>query len=252
MSLMDINNLFGFMYDQDIGPTSQPPKHKTLSPRERDARLLRIDLTSGIRHYDPVVINSSVPVIKPYKVDAEFVRSQKTLLDFDKITKSSSLDRIVSFYTNDYLFIRIMNNPAKYIPLLKGFRYVVTPDLSQSINMPEFQRYAQNCWNKILAVYMQQRGVRIIYNVTWSLPDSYQYAFAGVPKGCAIAINCAGIKGSAMSMYLWRQGYAEALRQLAPSLILRYGDKMPGECEDLSVYFENHNIKRVRDGGKRK
>lgn len=49
-------------------------------------------------------------------------------------------------------------------------------------------------------------------------------------------------------MYLWRKGYEEALRVLEPILIIRHGDKMPGEREDISVYYENINLKNLRNG----
>ena len=45
--------------------------------------------------------------------------------------------------------------------------------------------------------------------------------------------------------------YEEALRVLEPILIIRYGDKMPCEREDISVYFENINLKNLRNGRKR-
>lgn len=224
----------------------------SLSARERDARLLRFGITSQIKEYQPLVLHTSIPIIKPYDVDVQFVRSQSQLLDFNKLNSATSYDRIVSFYMNDYLFARLLNNPEKYISRLKLFRYVITPDFSQLLGMPEFQLFNQNCWNKAMAAYMQLNGVNIIYNVTWSIPDSYEYAFTGIPKGSPIAINCTGIKSSAVSMYLWRQGYQEALRIIRPRLILRYGDKLPGEREDISVYFANSNIARVRNGSERK
>lgn len=90
----------------------------------------------------------------------------------------------------------------------------------------------------------------MIPNVTWSTPDTYDYSFTGIPKHSVIAINCTGIKGNHASMYLWRKGYQEALRILEPTLIIRYGDKMPEEREDISVYFENTNLKNLRNGRK--
>lgn len=242
------DNLFGTRQLPQPSPFLKKAPPKRPSTRERDESLLRLGITGTIDRYLPLALSSTVPIVPSYDVDIDFVRSQDCLIDFNKINSANSYDRIVSFYLNDYQFIRIMNNPDKYIEKLKAFRYVITPDFSQYINMPDFQRYAQNCWNKVLAVYMQQRGVHIIFNVSWSLPDSYQYAFAGLPSDCVIAINCAGIKSSALSMYLWRQGYEEALRTLKPRLIVRYGDKMPCEREEVSVYFRNTNLVRVRNG----
>ena len=49
--------------------------------------------------------------------------------------------------------------------------------------------------------------------------------------------NCTGIKGNHAAIYLWRKGYEEALRVLDPILIIRYGDKMSGEREDISHHI---------------
>lgn len=91
----------------------------------------------------------------------------------------------------------------------------------------------------------------MIPNVSWSSPASYEYAFKGLPKKSVVAINSNGIKGNAASLYLWRKGYEEALRVLEPILIIRYGDKLPGEREDISFYYENINQKNLRNGRKR-
>ena len=46
--------------------------------------------------------------------------------------------------------------------------------------------------------------------------------------------------------------YEEAIDRLNPPLIIRYGDRMPNEHDDISVYFENANLKNLRNGRKRK
>ena len=88
----------------------------------------------------------------------------------------------------------------------------------------------------------------MIPNVSWSRPDSYNYAFIGIPKHGVIAINCTAIKGNPMSRYFWMKGYDAAISALDPTLIIRYGDKMPNEDEARSIYFENENLKKLRNG----
>lgn len=95
---------------------------------------------------------------------------------------------------------------------------------------------------------MQSLGVNIIVNATWSTPDSFAYCFDGIPTGCAIAINSMGVNKHDVSKYLWRQGYAEAIRRLNPCRILRYGPKMGGELEGISTYYENNHLNRMRNG----
>jgi hypothetical protein len=145
-------------------------------------------------------------------------------------------------------FVRILHNPKKYIDLLKKFNAVIGPDFSQKIGYQPFVCFENSWWNKALSAYFQKEGIVVIPNVTWSTPASYSYAFSGLPKNSIIAINCTGIKSSSVSIYLWRKGYEQAIRILEPTLILRYGDVMPGEYTDISVYFENINLNNLRNG----
>jgi hypothetical protein len=186
-----------------------------------------------------------IPQISPYRVDEAFIRSQKQLLAFDKMSSRESTDRIVHFYVDDYKFTRISTNPEKYAERLKPFRYVITPDFSQQLGMLKFQCFYNSCLNKAIAAFWQSLGVNIIFNVSWSTPDSFSYAFTGVPKGMAISISSIGVKSLAISKYTWQCGYDTAIKTLEPSLILRFGERMLHEEEDKSVYFDNPNFTRT-------
>lgn len=225
---------------------------KLQTNKEKDDVLFRSTIANSLTDFQSVSVTTEIPVINSYSVDENFIRSKNSLLGFTSAISSDNYNEIVHFYLNDNQFIRIFNNPRKYVDILKEFRYVITPDCSQYINMPQIQRMSHSFWNKAIAAFWQKQGINIIYNVSWSLPESYDYAFAGLPTGCAIAINCTGIKGSPLSKYLWQKGYNEAIARLNPSLIIRYGDRMPNERDDISVYFENINLINLRNGRKRK
>ncbi len=152
----------------------------------------------------------------------------------------------IHFYIADRLFDCTWYNPDKYIPLLKQYDSVIGPDFSQYADMTYDERY-YNAWrNRTLTVHWQSCGVNVIPNVTWSLPDSYSYSFAGIPKHSIIAVNCTAIRGYNLSKYLWLKGYEEMLRQLEPRQIIRYGDRMPNEDETISIYFPNERLQRFR------
>lgn len=103
-----------------------------------------------------------------------------------------------------------------------------------------------------MASYMQRNGINIILNVTWSLPDSYDYSFSGVPTHSTIAINSNGANQDEVSKNLWYKGYWEAMKRLQPTCIVRFGPKMEGEMEDISVFYNNEVLDRMHYGRKRK
>lgn len=184
-----------------------------------------------------------LPTIKPYSGPLP-----QRLVPFHMARTIRDCHSFVHFYIDDYRFERLWTNLDAYLDLLSRFDGVIGTDFSQLGDMPYPQRL-WNCYrNRLLGHWMQENGINYIHNVTWSLPDSYNYSFSGLPKGDVIAINCAGIAGSPCSRYLWHKGYEEVLSRLNPSVIIRYGTKMPGENEAISRYFENEQLNLLRHG----
>ncbi len=225
-----------------------PKKKKTRSPGYRTADLV-LNKQDILNHVEFLMAPGQFPIPIVKRVAPFGLPSQA--LPFSKVINRAQKDSMVVFYESDTNFARILHNPKRYVEALKTFSCVVGPDFSQKIGMNKFVCFSNNWWNKALTAFYQSQGVFMIPNVTWSDPSSYSYAFLGIPKHSVIAINCTGIKGNHAAMYLWRKGYEEAIRILEPVLIIRYGDKMSGEREDISVYFENINLKNLRNGRKR-
>lgn len=214
---------------------SHKKKKKSMTTRE----LYKMDLFGDLQTVSPF----EMPVIGSYN---GIVPSR--LVPFNVAVANHDYDCTAHFYINDPLFFRVLRNPTRYLSVLKKFKAVISPDFSQYIDFPYALRLCNAYWNRALAAWWQKNDVNVIFNVTWSMPDSYPYSFVGVPRHSTIAINCMGIKKHEMSQYLWMKGYEEAVKQLEPSCIIRYGSVMPGERTDISVYFENQIIGRMQHG----
>lgn len=217
---------------------------KTKKPRTNrtaDYHLKKMDILSGLAYTEG---NCGVPVIK----STDFDSIPNSIIAFSKAISSTEFEQIVHFYEADRSFARIMHNPQKYAAILSRFKYVISPDFSQHLDMPPFLCRQNSWWNNAFGAYWQSMGINVIPNVSWSRPESYEYAFNGIPKHGVVAINCTAIKGNPMSRYFWMKGYDAAIGILNPKLIIRYVDKMPNEDEERSIYFENENLKRLRNG----
>ena len=221
-------------------------QRKKSSSRTADLILNKQDILNHVEFIDST---APFPMPKVHKVNP--FELPNIAIPFSKALYKSNKDLVVVFYEPDINFARILHNPKRYVEPLKRFACVVGPDFSQKIGMNKFVNFHNHWWNMALTAFYQSQGVRMIPNITWSDPASYSYSFVGIPKHSVIAINCIGIKGNHAAKYLWRKGYEEAIKVLEPVLIIRYGDKMPGEREDISVYFENINLKNLRNGRKR-
>ena len=168
------------------------------------------------------------------------------LVGFNEARSEKEHYGTVHFYIADSHFNCTWNHQEKYIPLFRQYDSVIGPDFSQYVDMTYDERY-HNAWrSRTLTARWQSHGINVIPNVTWSLPDSYEYSFSGIPKHSVIAVNCTAIYGHNLTRYLWRKGYEEMMQRLEPRLIIRYGDKMPEEDEAISVYFPNERLQRLR------
>ena len=185
-------------------------------------------------------------VIQPYSTTIP-----KRLIPVTDMNMDTDQSYGVHFYLHDYRTLHIFEHIDDYIPMLSRMTAVITADCSQYIDMPPYKRYEMSCTNKRIAAYLQSKNVPIIVNVAWSTPDSFEYAFDGLPTRCPISISSIGVKRYCVSKYLWKLGYEKAVECLSPTVILRYGERMPFEYDEISVYFDNERLKRLRNGRKR-
>lgn len=243
----EYEDLFGNKYT--VNSTPQPvSRKKSKQPshyRLRINSLYLTEVTKGLRKTGTF----DMPTIEPNVNIPTVVETTP----FDRIrAKDANLDSLVTFYAHDNRFASGLSHPWDYTERLSLFSGVIAPDLSQYINMDYAARLYNNYANKVLTAYWQGQNVNIYPNVTWSLPDSYEYSVAGLPQRSVIAINSMGIRSSNFSLSVWLDGYNYMLNALDPICILRYGPKIPGENESISIYINNTQLNALRNGRKRK
>lgn len=173
-----------------------------------------------------------------------------SLVSFNAALTAKDHNQCVHFFIDDYQFERIWNLPDRYVECLRQFQCVIAPDFSQYTDMPYPQRMWNNYRGKFIGAWLQSQGVTVIPNVTWSLPDSYDYCFDGIPQQSVIAINSTGDARYGLTRFLWLKGYREALSRLRPLAIIRYGTMIPGEDTSVSIYFNNERVLNLRSYGR--
>lgn len=173
-----------------------------------------------------------------------------SLVSFNAALTAKDHNQCVHFFIDDYQFERIWNLPDRYVECLRQFQCVIAPDFSQYTDMPYPQRMWNNYRGKFIGAWLQSQGVTVIPNVTWSLPDSYEYCFDGIPQQSVIAINSTGAVRYGLTRFLWLKGYREALSRLRPLAVIRYGTMIPGEDTSVSIYFNNERVLNLRSYGR--
>ncbi len=147
----------------------------------------------------------------------------KRLVPFSKAISETNHTGFVVFYENDEKIERLWNTPQKYLPILKRFDGVVTPDYSLYCDMP----YAMQVWNtyrgKAVGAWLNDNDIPVIPNIRWGDERSLDLACMGVEKGKTIAISSHGCIKSMEYKQLFTRGFDYVVQKLAPKRIIVYG-----------------------------
>ena len=135
----------------------------------------------------------------------------------------------IHFFIDDYQFLRLWKNPDTYLPMLKKFQAVCTPDFSTYTDFPKAIQVYNHYRKHWLGAYWQENGVKVIPTISWSDEASFEWCFDGEPVGGMVAVSSVGTQGNKVSMRLFEAGYREMIRRLSPSSIVMYGS-VPACC----------------------
>ena len=178
-----------------------------------------------------------IPRLYPIHLDEriEWIR-------FNHALKEQSRSRLgVHFFIDDYLFLRVWNDPVRYAMFLRGFRAVMTPDFSLFADYaPAVQIY--NHWRKHqLGAYWQQLGLPVVPSISWADRDSYAWCFDGEPEGGTVAVSSVGAMKNRDARRMFVDGYRGMLTRLQPERIIFFGsvpDECTGNIEHHTPYHE--------------
>lgn len=145
------------------------------------------------------------------------------LIPFSKAISEKDYSGFVVFYENDEKIETFWRNPQRYLPILKRFDGVVTPDYSLYYDMP----YAMQVWNtyrgKAVGAWLNDNGVHVIPNVRWGDARSLDLACMGVEKNSTIAIGTHGCIKSLEYKQLFTTGFDYVMQKLMPKTVIVYG-----------------------------
>lgn len=158
-----------------------------------------------------------IPVIKTSKLLPEKV------ITFSKALKNKEYDAWVLFYEHDVNFVRVWNQPRKYLNILKRFRGVISPDFSLYRRMPLCMQKWSTYQGKALAHWWTENGIEVIPNVRFADERSYDFCFDGIEKNSTVAIGTHGCIKRKEDKAFFIKGLEEMYKRLYPKTIIVYG-----------------------------
>ena len=145
------------------------------------------------------------------------------MISFSKAISNTDYDQWVHFYEDDAGFERIWNNPKKYLPILRKFKGVISPDFSLYRDMPLIMQQWNTYRGRAIGHWLQENGIPVIANVRWSDERTYGLSCTGVAKGGTIAVGSHGCIKLMRERRHFAAGLAYAVKTLEPKTIIVYG-----------------------------
>ena len=145
------------------------------------------------------------------------------MIPFSKAISGTEYGSWVHFYQDDYEFERIWNNPFRYLPILKLFSGVITPDFSLYRDMPLVMQQWNIYRSRAIGHWLQANGIPVIVNVRFADERTYKPCCAGVPRNSSIAIGSHGCIKIREERQFFQQGLAHIVEELKPKNIIVYG-----------------------------
>lgn len=145
------------------------------------------------------------------------------LTAFSKAIRSKDFDSFVHFFEDDIEFERIWNAPNRYLPILRKFDGVITPDFSLYRDMPLVMQEWNTYRNRAIGHWLQENGITVIPNIRFSDERSYAFCCDGISKGGTIAVGSHGCIKINIERIYFEKGLSEIIKKLEPKRIIVYG-----------------------------
>ena len=155
------------------------------------------------------------------------------VISFSKAISSKDYDCWIHFYEHDSSFERLWKNPQKYLPIIKQYKGIISPDYSLYYDMPLCMQIWNTYRGKALAHWLQENGVEIIPNVRWGDERTFELACYVVESGKTIAVGTHGCIKTIEGRNMFIAGFDYVINKLKPKTVIVYG-RMPDRIFNLA------------------
>lgn len=158
------------------------------------------------------------------------------VISFSKAISSKDYNQWISFYEYDTKFECLWRTPHKYLPIIKRFQGIISPDYSLYYDMPLCMQVWNTYRGRALAHWLQGNGVEIIPNIRWGDERTFETACLGVESGKTIAVGTHGCIKTVEGKRMFIEGFDYVLNRLKPKTVLVYG-RMPDKIFCLAKMY---------------
>ena len=148
------------------------------------------------------------------------------VITFSKARNKQEYDAWIHFFEHDSVIECFWRNPQKYLPMIKRYKGVISPDYSLYYDMPLNMQKYNTYRGKALAHWLIENGVEVIPNVRWGDERTFETACLGVEPNKTIAVGTHGCIKTIEGRNMFIKGFDYVINKLKPKAVIVYG-RMP-------------------------
>ena len=130
-------------------------------------------------------------------------------------------DCFVHFYEDDFRFLRVWNDPRRYLPKLRKFAGVIMPDFSECIDFPRSLKMWSCYRNQALASWFQREGLLTLPNARHE--PGCDFLLEALPHNSVIAICGRALTKDKVERRRFVRDVRTTVDVLEPTAIVYYG-----------------------------
>lgn len=143
-------------------------------------------------------------------------------------------EKALHCFKDDKRIMAAYEHPERAFERISHYAVLVTPNYSLFSNMPVARQIDAVFRSRWVGAYWQSRGKEVVANVTWGMPDSYDFCFCGLEKRCVVAVSTMGAERTKQGFL---NGYRAMCERVEPSEIWCYCRPFPEMSDSVTRVF---------------
>ena len=151
-------------------------------------------------------------------------------------TKKINENSLINMFVDDYRLERYWNRIDYYANIFKEAKYVMTPDFSALIGMPE-EMIKWNIYRSRLIGYVYEKyQIKVIPTITWTTEASFTYICKGVKHKSTVAVSNIGARTD-KAIAIFNAGLQEIIRQIEPTQVIICSNNKYKDMYQDEIYY---------------
>jgi len=161
--------------------------------------------------------NLEIPCIEPEQTIPH------KLIPFSKAIGKGDYNAWVHFYEDDVKFERLWNQPNRYLPIIKKYKGVISPDFSVYRDMPLVMQQWNIYRSRAIGHWLQENGIHVIPNIRFGDERTFELSCIGLKEHGIISVGSHGCIKISNEREYFKNGLEYAVKRLKPATIIVYG-----------------------------